>query len=105
MQWYYTFIASVPLLYIALILSNPIGALRIVARLKRSYRRQLIKWSGRILTKKREDKVRLLAKKKGFNKEGVEQFIKETREENRQKLGTDYADKSLGHPNFIEENF
>lgn len=105
MRWYSFFIASIPLLYISLIYANPIGALRFVARLKRRFRQHLIKRHGRILAEKRCDEVRRWAQKKGYNKEGVEQIIEETKEEIIEKFGTEYADKFLGRPNFIEENF
>jgi hypothetical protein len=98
-------IALIPLLVLALVWANPIGALRIVAGLKRSHRQYLINRYGQIHAETVFAQYRKVATQKGYDQDITEQIINEVREETVKRFGTKYANEVMGPPSFIEQNF
>ena len=98
-------IALIPLLVLALVWANPVGALRVVARLKRSHRQYLVNRYGKIHAETVFDEYRKLAAQKGHDLDVTEQVINEVREEAVKRFGTKHANEAMGPPSFIELNF
>ncbi len=97
-----------PLLYLAWLLwikTHQLEAIQLLADLKRSFRRWIVKRYGEKAAKIAEKELRAKAGNNPSRQKAVDIVMRMEREKLIEKYGTICADKFLGKPGTIEERF
>lgn len=83
----------------------PESMLKIIAELKRQLRLHVIRREGNLAAKELADQIHSWAKKRGIEKELVDEAIATNQTKVAHSVGKKYADKILGPPSEVERYY
>ena len=105
LQIYILLLATLPFLFVAWVISNPLNAVAAVAALKRRFRRHIIQRHGKARAAWVYDEFRQRALKKGYDPTLIDEVFQQHKQEIIEYQGTKSADKFLGIPGPLERDF